>query len=246
MTKRVDCIRSSAIRKVFDKYSPEAVLNLASINLRTSQNSPFLANKVNVIGTYNLAIETRKRAIPIVILSTGAVFNGNQEEEFYENDTPNPQNVYGQTKYLSEIIAKQINPKSIIVRTGWLFGFRNGTNFLNKMLDSAKRGDEITATYDQFGSFTYINDFVLKLKEIISSENAGIYHITNAGRATALDMANELIFRFNSKSNIKQISIDESAKEGIRRSKSEVLVSKSVKLRSWKDALKECLDTLQD
>lgn len=242
----LDVTDKESIRKAFDKYSPEAVLNLASVNLRNSQSNPFLANKINVMGTYYIALESQKRGIPFIMISTGAVFNGNAKEEFHEGDAPEPQNVYGQTKYLSEIVAKLINPKTVVVRTGWLFGFKNGTNFFNKMIDSARQGNEISATYDQFGSFTYVCDFILKLKEVVSLGNAGIYHIVNTNRATALDMANELVLGLGSKSKIKQISIAESEREGILRSRSEVLVSKSIKLRSWKEALRDCLDEVRE
>jgi|SRR3989344_9073927 len=237
----LDITNSDSIRSAIEKYNPNAILNLSSLNLRASQKEPVLANNVNVLGVYNLAVESKRKDIPLIIISSGAVFNGNLNQEFYEEDIPNPQNTYGQTKYMAEIIARTVNDKSIIIRTGWLFGFRKKENFFNKMLESTKKSSDLTVTYDQTGSFTYINDFVDSLKEIIKEEKYGVYHVTNKEKATALDLSLELTSFLKSKSKINKISISESEKEGIIRSRSEVLVSKKIQLRSWKSALEEYL-----
>ena len=239
--EKIDITDINSIRKALEEYSPSAVLNLASLDLKASQNNPFLANKINALGVYNLALETKRINIPLIIISSGAVFNGKAEDNFNEDSIPNPSNIYGQTKYQSEINAL-VNPKSYIIRTGWLFGFIKNGNFFNKMLDSAKLGNKVMATYDQFGSFTYIRDFVNELKNVISNNEPGIYHIANSGRANAEEFAKEMISQLRSVSKIDRISISESEKEGILRSRSEVLISKKVKMRNWQEALREKLN----
>jgi len=238
--KDIDVTNRDSIKKALEKHRPEAVLNLASVNLRKAQEDPFLANQVNVIGAYNVALETKQKNIPLIIISTGAVFNGGLDKEFNEEDTPNPLNIYGQTKYLAEIVVKETNFEYLIVRAGWLFGFKSGKNFFNRIMESLN-GERIEATYDQFGSFTYIKDFTDKLKEIIEKDYRGIFHIANSGRGNTLELIESLIESFKSKTNIDKVSYNKFNTD-IKRSQSEVLVSNIVKLRDWKLALKECIN----
>ena len=238
--KDLDITNLDSVKNALEKHKPSAVLNLASLNLMQCQTNPLLANKVNIMGVYNLAIETAKRGIPLILISSGTVFNGSDYKDFSEKDIPDPVNFYGQTKYLAEIMA-QLNPKHIVIRTGWLFGFNKKANFFNKMLESARKNEELKATADQYGSFTYVKEFIENLKDIIIKEEYGIFHIVNRQRATALDFAHEIVKLISSKSKIIKISIANSEKEGPLRSRSEVLVSSKVKLRDWKVALKECL-----
>lgn len=242
--KQLDITDRSSINAALEKYKPSAVLNLASLDLRMAQADPLLANKVNVVGVYNLAIETAKRGIPLIVVSSGAVFNGSAEKDFSENDIPDPLNVYGQGKYLAELVA-QLNPKHFVVRTGWLIGFTKKVNFFNGMLNNAREGKALMGTTDQYGSITYIHDFISGLKDVLDGDNYGVYHIANSGRATAYDLAERLVSSLQSKSIITKASVAEGeAKSGIMRSRSEVLVSDKVKLRDWKEALEDCLFNL--
>lgn len=111
-----------SIEKACIKYSPSGILCLSSINIRDSEHNSSNAYKVNVIGVHNLAREARKRQIPLILISTGAIFSGSIEEIFSEDSIPNPLNIYGQTKYTAEIIALKSSAKNLVIRTGWIFG----------------------------------------------------------------------------------------------------------------------------
>lgn len=238
--EELDATKEESIIKACKKYSPSAILALSSVNLRDCEKDPGRAISVNVMGIYNLAKYSKLNNIPLIIISSGVVFNGDLSASFSENDAPNPQNIYGQTKYLAEILAQSVNEKSLVIRTGWLFGFLSKRNFFNNLLDAARENREITATCDQIGSPTYIKDFISVLKELITKNEKGIFHVANDGKASAVDMAQEMILKLNSKSPISRVSIADSQ---IKRSKSEALVSNKIKLRSWKEALKECLNS---
>jgi dTDP-4-dehydrorhamnose reductase len=236
--KELDVASPDSIGRCIKRYRPEAVLNLASVNIRDSEKEPKRALEINAIGTYNLAIETEKRKIPIIIISTGSIFNGPYETYFNEESKPSPQNMYGQTKYLAELFAS-LNPQHLIVRTGWLFGFTKKKNFFNSIYEKLVLNQDIIATYDQRGSPTFINDFISCLKKLISTDARGIYHVSNADGASALELIDFVATKLNSKSVIDKVSIDNQATPYIKRSKSEVLSSKKITLRSWKLALEE-------
>mgnify|MGYP001587682242 CR=1 FL=1 len=239
--KELDVTNINQIEQAFSKYNPSAVLCLASIDLGTSEKNPSLAFQINVVGLYNVAIQTKKRSIPLIIISSGAIFNGPITKIFSEKDIPQPLNIYGQTKYLAELILSQITANHLIIRTGWIFGLthkKNGfTRFIDNLLNS-KDTTKISATQDTVGSPTHILDFIKYLKDAIINNRKGIIHIVNSGIASANDVAKETINILKSKRPIES-TISQLVPGQPLRSKSEALISNSIKMRSWQDVLKD-------
>ncbi|MBS3082062.1 NAD(P)-dependent oxidoreductase [Candidatus Pacearchaeota archaeon] len=237
--KELDVMNISQIEQVLSKYKPSTVICLASIDLPTSQKNPSLAYAINVVGLCNVATQATKMQIPIVMISTGAIFNGPITKVFSEQDTPHPLNVYGQTKYLAELLLRQMTPNHLIIRTGWLFGLnhkKNGfTRFIDNLLNTIDNGNVIKVTQDQIGSPTYIRDFSIKLKELIESNAQGTIHVVNKGIASAFDIAQEALKITSKKTPIEVVSTKDISGAAAR-SKSEALESK-ITLRSWQEAL---------
>lgn len=245
--QELDVTKKEEIKKVCEELNPSGILCLSSIDLRKCEENPLHAYNVNVFGVYNLAKEAKKRKIPLVLLSTGAVFSGGAEDSFSEESIPNPLNIYGQTKYLAEIIILGSSDKNLIVRTGWVFGADKNSkkkNIFDKMLDSAVEGREIKATYDQYGSPVYIKDLISELKKLISKDYSGIYHIINFGRVSAADFIETATSYLKNKPKINKVSVSEFIST-IKRSPSEYLVSKKIKLRTWQEALKDYLYSIK-
>ena len=243
-----DVTNPDCIRKVCDKYNPSGTLGLSNVDLKSCEANPLLAYKVNVFGVYNLAKECRRRRIPFILISSGAVFSGNSMSLFNEDSPPEPLNIYAQTKYLAEILALEISEKNLILRTGWVFGAGNNSNRINlldKMISLTAEGKKVRASNDQYGSPTYVKDLVGELKRIISESSSGIYHIVNSERASATDFIVEAKNILKSSSEIEQVSAKEFS-SGIVRSQSECLISKKINLRSWRESLREYLKNNRD
>lgn len=236
----LNVINSKDIEHKIKKYSPSGILYLASIDLKNSKEKPLEALEVNVIGLYNVAKISQSLKIPIIIVSSGAIFSGKLDQDFNEYSKPEPINFYGQTKYFGEIILQNINKNFLIIRTGWLFGFRhkkNGfTNFIDILFNNSDK--KIYATKNLFGSPTYIKDFIVEMKNLISLNKKGIFHVVNSGRASAKDIALES-FKITGKSkDIEFIKFKNRLGEP-KRSETEVLKSTKLKLKSWQEALKD-------
>ena len=240
-----DVTNPKSISERCKEYNPSGILCLCNINIRLSEQNPFEAYRVNTLGIYNLVKEAKKRRIPLILISTGGVFSGNVDDSFNEESTPNPLNVYGQTKYLAELMTLENSKNNLVVRTGWVFGANKNSekkNIFDKMLDSAIEGKEIKATYDQYGSPIYIKDFTSELKKLISNNCSGIYHIINTGRASAAEFIEEAATHLRNKPKINKLSVTEFTST-LKRSPSECLVSEKIKLRSWQEALRDYLLT---
>lgn len=175
------------------KISPSVIIHLAAeTDLKKCEADPAHAYKVNTVGTYNLAMAAKKVGAKMVYVSTDAVF----PRSIYPHglkEVPEPESVYGHSKYLGEFAVRGISNNHIIARTSWVFGGGAAKDkkfvaqFVAK-LQNPKTG-EMYAVYDQYSSPTYAKDLAVALKQLIVRKKKGIFHVVNAGIASRHDMA---------------------------------------------------------
>ena len=236
---QLDVTDPAATERYCANIEPSAIICLSSINLHACEREPIEAYHVNVFGAATLAKEARRRDIPLVIVSTGAVFNGPSGSSFDEDATPSPVNLYGQTKWLSEEVVRRLTDKHLILRTGWLFG-RSGPhrmNLVDQAYAAAQCGRPVEANVDQEGSPTYVRDFVETLENLLDDGRFGLFHVVNANRACAAEIADEVSRLTNDRLLVQRRKAHEIDSSGVRRSASEVLTSRWLFLRPWKEAL---------
>lgn len=68
----------------------------------------------------------------LVHYSTDYVFDGSGTQPYREDDTPNPQGVYGRSKLDGERAIENAGGDYLILRTAWVYGAR-GQNFLRTL-----------------------------------------------------------------------------------------------------------------
>ena len=113
-------------------------------------------------------------------ISTDYVFDGEKEGFYTQDDRPNPQSVYGVSKLEGERGAQLAYDRTIVVRTGFIFG-PGGINFLSTILERAGRGEKLKAISDAFGTPTYAPDLARRLRELARLDRPGTFHVVNAG-----------------------------------------------------------------
>ena len=237
----IDVTNIDSVKSAFDRHSPSAVLSLASLDIRKCEERPIEAYKVNVLGIYNVVQEAAKRGIPVILISSGSIFNTLQPST--EKNHPDPQNIYAQTKYLAELFVLE-QKKNLVIRTGWLFGQtpKGNIGFLEKMLQSTRLNEPVTVTTDHMGSPVYFPDFLVELRNLISSDASGIYHIANANTASAADFIHLAVSLLESKSPVKEVLLRDMP-PGPKRSPCEALVSEKKQMRPWQEALQEYINS---
>lgn len=152
-TKEMDITDANSVKKVFNKFEPEIVINCAAFtNVDKCETEEELAFKINAEGPRNLVKMCLEYDACLVHISTDYVFDGEKSEPYDEEDIPNPQSVYGKSKLLAEQIILENMSKYFIIRTAWMFG--DGENFVRKVVQNAKNKNEVTVVDDQFGSPT--------------------------------------------------------------------------------------------
>lgn len=233
------------------EINPDIVINAAAFTaVDAAETNEDLAYQVNVIGTRNLAVACQKVDSTLVYISTDYVFDGTKGESYREYDTTNPLGVYGKTKYFGEVYIRDLLDKFYIVRTSWLYGY-HGPNFITTMLNLAKTHDSINVVSDQIGSPTYTADLATAINELIKQSKYGIYHITNSDSCSWYEYALEIFKNAGIEIEINPVTTEEYGSPAPR-PKYSVLdnynwrIEGYNKLRTYKDALKEFMDTLKN
>ena len=118
---------------------------------------------------------------------------------YTERDLPDAINVYGNAKAAGEQLIRTRHARHYIVRTSGLYGVAGssgkGGNFVERMLQLARDGQDIRVVADQRLSPTFTADLASKLLELATTERYGTYHITNSNWTSWYDFA-RAIFSF--------------------------------------------------
>lgn len=233
----------------FERIRPTHVVHLAAeTDVDRCEREPDHAFQTNVIGTQHIARLCVDHDAVMVFVSTTGIFDGKKNDLYTEFDSPNPLNVYAQTKFEAEQLVARLCPKSYIVRAGWVFGGgpQKDKKFVCKILKQCMAKDEISVVNDKLGSPTYALDFVGNLKVVIDSGFYGTYHLTGHGRCSRFDMAREIVRILGSNTRVIPISSAEFSLPATR-PRSDAARNYHLQLlgldrmRPWQEALREYL-----
>jgi dTDP-4-dehydrorhamnose reductase len=183
--QELDIADRRAVLERFQQECFDAVINCAAFtDVDGSEGEVEKCYAANAAGVENLALAANEIDCRLVTISTDYVFDGKKDGFYTQKDTPNPQGVYAQAKYLGESLAQKAYARSIIVRSGWIYG-NGGTNFLSVMHTLLAQGKSIKAIYDAFGTPTFADDLARRLRELAELDLPCIFHVTNSGDGTS-------------------------------------------------------------
>lgn len=183
----LDIADAEAVESVIVAGRPDAVINCAAwTDVDGCERDPEKARKVNALGPENLARASRKADAVLVTISTDYVFDGQKEGFYTQRDQPNPISVYGNFKLEGERRAQAEHARTIVVRTGYIFG-PGGKNFLSNVVSLAERGVKLKAISDYWGTPTYGRDLAHRLRELAQLDLPGVYHVVNSGDGASFE-----------------------------------------------------------
>jgi dTDP-4-dehydrorhamnose reductase len=188
----VDITNPDAVLDFANMNRPHFIVNCAGItDVNVCEEDIEKAYKVNALGARNLSIAARKGKSRMVQVSTDDVFDGNTYVPYTEFDTPNPQTMYGKSKFAGENFVKEFCNRHIIVRSSWIFG--DGSGYASRILEQAKEGKTIYAAQDQIAAPTGASELAAKIIFLMKNAPDGIYHITGQGSCSRYEFAKEII-----------------------------------------------------
>jgi len=244
---KIDITDLEAVKELFYWLTPHFVIHAAAYtDVDGCEKDADKAYKVNALGTRNIALACQKLDIPVLYVSTDFVFRGDKETPYDEFDVPAPMNIYGKSKLAGENYLKSFLSRYFIVRSSWLYG-RWGKNFVTTVLKLAREKSVLKVVDDQVGSPTYTKDLSQQIKRLVATELYGTYHITNSGRCSWYEFAQEILKLAGIKGvKVTPITSEELARPAAR-PKFSVLENYCLRLslgngmREWKEALRDFL-----
>ena len=246
----MDITDSAAVSSFIKSSAPDAVIHCAAYTAtEKAEEEPTVCERVNALGTRNIAAVCRELDIKLLYISTDYVFDGQGEQPFKTDDAVAPLSVYGRTKYEGEVAVRELTDKHFIVRISWVFGL-HGKNFVTTMLRLGQNG-KVFAVNDQIGSPTYTRDLSVLLADMIASENYGTYHATNEGLCSWYDFAKEIFAISRMDVEVVPVGADHFPSK-IRRpansrlDKSSLDAAGFARLPHWKDALARYLEEIKE
>lgn len=176
-----------AVEAAIHEQRPDAVVNCAAwTDVDGCESNPEKAERVNALGPENLARASRNADAVLITISTDYVFDGKKEGFYTQRDQPVPINVYGKFKLDGERRAQEAHARTIVVRTGYIFG-PGGNNYLSNVIARAERGETLKAISDYWGTPTYGDDLAARLRELAVLDLPGVYHIVSEGDGASFE-----------------------------------------------------------
>jgi len=197
----LDITKLKETLEIVRKYKPDIIINCSAIsNVDYCEENIEQAILVNTIGVENLLISAIETKALLVHFSTDYVFDGNKNTPYTIYDIPNPINIYGISKLLSEkIILNSGYENYLIIRTSWLFG-KGRSSFITKIL-SLLNQDVIYMT-GQISNPTYSKDLAKRVMKMINENYRGIFHLTGSLSVSRYELAKFVLEKFNYKGKI--------------------------------------------
>ena len=251
-SKTCDITKSEDIENIFSEHKPEFCINASAytaVDLAEAESEK--AFLVNAYAVGNLAEVCNEYKTTLIHVSTDYVFDGETNLDYSEDDFTSPNGVYGASKLKGEELALENNPKTIIIRTSWLYSEFN-KNFVKTMLHLFSQKDELGVVADQFGQPTNANDLAEAIMSIIISPKKafGIFHFSNYPETTWYGFASKIAEFSNSKIIINEITTEQFPTPAKRPVRSTMCLDKiettyNIELNHWEKSLSDCINILQ-
>jgi len=242
----LDIADEKAVSSVIDGERPQVIINCAAwTDVDGCETDRVRAFEANAKGPENLAKSARRVQAGLVTISTDYVFDGAKDGFYTQRDDPNPTSVYGASKLEGERLAQAACARTVVVRTGWIFG-SGGRNFLSRVIELSLHNEHLKAISDAWGTPTYAADLARRLRQLAELDLPGIYHVVNSGDGASYEeFAREALKSAGrEKAMIESVRSDSLRRPAPRprNSRLRCLVSEAIgleRLPDWRLALKE-------
>lgn len=243
----LDIADERAVTDAFERERPDTVINCAAwTDVDGCELDPQRAFQQNTRAVEILAAAGREVGASLVTISTDYVFDGNKQGFYTQRDDPRPTSVYGVSKIEGERRAQAASARTVIVRSGWIFG-AGGRNFLATVVERARRGERLKAIGDAYGTPTYAPHLAARLRELAERDLPGVYHVVNSGEGTSFEGFARVAVEVSSADGaveIESVAMDSLQRPAPRPRNSRLLclVSEAIGLAPlphWQDALRD-------
>lgn len=191
--------------------------------------------------------------VPLVQLTSNAVFAGQDGEIFSEQDEPQPTTEKGQQILAAETAIRSSLKQHLMLRVGWLFSSK-GEDDVSRLLELAQRESHLKLSDTKILSPTSACDIAMVLLAMVNqaryAELWGTYHYCSAEHTSLFKFAEVVVAeaRQHEDLDVEQISSDASSDMNALFSESspkistkKILYTFGIKPKPWRQALSRIL-----
>lgn len=229
----------------------DALINcIAFHKVDQCEEDPARAFHVNAELVRQLTLYCRQSDMTFVHISTDYVFDGTQRTPYREDDEPAPLNVYGISKLAGEQAVRAYGDAWYVVRTQSLFGHAvrqdPQVNFVEKMIDAARRREPLRVIDNQFICPTYADDVARAVCALLrdGSAPAGIYHACSRGECSWYEFARRIFALTGLNNDLSPVPYDQfhtRARRPQYTTMDNIKLSRYFAFAAWPEALEEYL-----
>lgn len=250
-SQTLDVTDEDQVNSYFYDNKPDFCINASAFTaVDLAEKEKEKAFAVNADGVAHLAKACKEFNAILIHVSTDYVFDGETNLSYSEDDFTNPIGVYGESKLKGEELALDANPKTIILRTSWLYSEFN-KNFVKTMLHLFSQKEELGIVADQFGQPTNANDLAEAIMEIIETpqKSYGVFHFSNYPETTWFAFAGKIAEFSKSDIKLNPLTTDQYPTPAKRPKRSTMCLDKieeiyKIEPKHWENSLEECINIL--
>ncbi|MDD6892421.1 MAG: dTDP-4-dehydrorhamnose reductase [Bacteroidales bacterium] len=178
----LDICDEQAVKRFVDERQIDVIVNCAAYTaVDKAEDNVELCDRLNRLAPGYLAKAVAARGGELVQISTDYVFDGTAHLPYREDQPTCPNSVYGRTKLAGEEEARRHCPRTLVLRTAWLYS-PYGNNYVKTMLRLGREKETLGVIFDQTGTPTYARDLAAAIFTALEKGIVpGVYHFSNEG-----------------------------------------------------------------
>lgn len=177
-----DLLESGALDKALGVSRADAVIHCAAMaDVDVCEKNPDAAWRSNAELPGIVAKACHRGSIPLVHISTDAVFDGTASRPYSEEDRPNPTSVYAQTKHAGEGEVLAAHPDAVVARVNFYGWSPTGRRSLAEFfVTNLSAGTRVRGFTDVIFCPLLVNHLGVLLLQVLGAGLSGLYHVVGA------------------------------------------------------------------
>lgn len=250
----VDLNQPKTLSNYYEQFPFEGIINCAGYTkVDQAETESKVAYQINAEGVKNLIAFAEVKKLKLIHFSTDFIFDGRQERFYREIDSPNPLNVYGQSKLAGEILLQKAKCLHTTFRISWLYS-PFGKNYVKTILKASELKKELSVVNDQWGKPTYGIDFarvVLSSLEHPDLFGYSTYHFAQGPITNRYELAGKIIALAGGTCLVKPIpssGYPTAAKRpfNVGFDTNRIEKTLSLPIKNWHEALTNCIKKIKE
>jgi len=205
--QQFDIRDEDAVSDLLNECDPDLVVNCAAMtDVDGCEDAPEEAFAVNGRAPGAVAERCHEREIDLVHISTDYVFDGSASKPYEESASPNPIQVYGESKLTGEHEVREVYPDALQVRLSFVWGIHRGTDALTGfpawVRDRLAAAEPTPLFIDQSVTPTRAGTAAATILALVDAGQSGLFHVAARNCVTPHDFGAQICERMDADTSL--------------------------------------------